>query len=55
MPLAKADFDRGLVIIQMLNNREISMQIQTAFSGDYLKIRNKSMKTLPTVASKSEP
>ena len=55
MPLAKADFDRGLVIIQMLNNREISMQMQTAFCDDFLKVRIKSVKTLPTVASKSEP
>ena len=55
MPLANADFDRGLVIIQMLNNREISMQIQTAFCDDFLKVRIKSMKALPTVASKSEP
>jgi len=54
-PLAKADFERGLQVIQMLNNKEISMQIQAAFFVDYLKMRNKSTKALPTVASKSEP
>jgi hypothetical protein len=37
--LARVDFDRGLDAIQMLNNREISMQIQAAFCGDFLKTR----------------
>ncbi len=53
-PLAKADFDRGLQVIQMLNNKETSMQIQAAFCVDYLKMRNKSMKALPSVAPKSK-
>ena len=53
--MAKADFDRGLQVIQMLNNKEVTMQIQAAFCVDYLKMRNKSMKALANVATKSEP
>lgn len=54
-PLAKADFDRGLQVIQMLNNKEMGMQIQAAFCVDYLKMRNKSMKALANVSPKPEP
>lgn len=39
MQLAGADFDRGLGIIQMLNNREVAMQIQAAFCSDYFRTR----------------
>ena len=42
MPLAKADFDKGLEIVQMLSNREIAMQIQAALCSDYLKTRRKA-------------
>lgn len=37
MPLVRADFERTLELIQMLNNREMSMQVQAAFSAEYLK------------------
>jgi hypothetical protein len=37
MPLVKADFERTLELIQLLNNREAGMQIQAAFCADYLK------------------
>ena len=40
-PLVKADFDRTLELVRMLNNREISMQVQAAFCAVYLKSRNK--------------
>lgn len=42
MPLAKADFDKGMEIIQMVGNREIAMQIQAAFCADYLKMRRQA-------------
>lgn len=44
-PLAKADFDRGLGVIQMLNNKEVWMQIQAAFCADYLRMQSKSKGT----------
>jgi hypothetical protein len=40
MPLVKADFDRTLTLIQMLNNREISMQVQAAFCANFLKLQS---------------
>ena len=40
-PLVNADFDRTLELVQMLNNREISMQVQAAFCAVYLKSQNK--------------
>lgn len=43
MPLAKADFDKGLQVIQMLNNREIFMQIQAAFCSSYLKMHKQTI------------
>lgn len=42
MLLVKADFERTLQLIQMLNNREISLQIQAAFSADYLKLKSQT-------------
>jgi hypothetical protein len=51
-PLAKADFDRSLYLIQTLNNKEISMQVQAAFCGDYLKIQAHTKKAPPNVASR---
>jgi hypothetical protein len=45
-PLIKADFDRTLELVQMLNSREISMQIQAAFSAVYLKSQNKKTRSL---------
>ncbi len=44
MPLAKADLERGLQLIQTLSNKEIRLQVQAAFCGDYLKTRNQSKK-----------
>lgn len=45
MPLVKADYERTLQLIYMLNSRETSMQIQAAFCADYLKLQtqNKSV------------
>jgi hypothetical protein len=40
-PLIKADFDRTLELVQVLNNREISMQVQAAFCAVYLKSQSK--------------
>ena len=40
MTLVKADFDRTLTLIQMLNNREISMQVQAAFCANFLKLQS---------------
>jgi hypothetical protein len=40
-PLVRADFDRALEMIQMLNNREISLQVQAAFCAVYFKHLNK--------------
>ena len=54
-PLAKADFDRGVEIIRMLNNREVRLQIQAAFCGDYLKLRSQSKKSSAKPASGSQP
>jgi hypothetical protein len=45
-PLVNADFERALELIQMLNNREISMQVQAAFCAVYLKSLNKKSATL---------
>jgi hypothetical protein len=42
MPLVKADFERTLQLIQMLNNREISLQVQAAFCVDYFKLQTQS-------------
>ena len=39
MPLVRADFERTLELIQMLNDREISMQVQAAFCAGYLKLQ----------------
>lgn len=35
--LARADFERGLQIIQTLNNAEAAMLVQASFCGEYLK------------------
>ncbi|HEX6284012.1 MAG TPA: hypothetical protein VFZ71_04030 [Pyrinomonadaceae bacterium] len=40
MPLVKADFDRTLNLIQMLDNREISLQVQAAFCANYFKLQS---------------
>ena len=42
MPLVKTDFERTLQLIQMLNNRETSLQVQAAFSADYLKVQSQT-------------
>lgn len=39
-PLVRADFDRTLELIQMLNSRETSMQVQAAFCAVYLKLQS---------------
>jgi hypothetical protein len=39
--LIKADFERTLEVVQMLNSREISMQVQAAFCAVYFKNQNK--------------
>jgi hypothetical protein len=43
-PLVKADFDRTLELVQMLNSREISLQVQAAFSAVYLKLQSQNKK-----------
>lgn len=53
-PLAKADFDRGLEVIQMVSNKEVAMQIQAAFCADYLRIQSKSKKSSTKSVAKSE-
>lgn len=52
-PLARVDFDKGLEIIQMLNNREVAMQIQAAFCGGYLKTHKTKRPPLPKLVSQS--
>jgi len=47
MRLAEADFDRGLGIIQTLNNREVAMQVQAAFCSDYFRTRIRVTKASP--------
>jgi hypothetical protein len=42
IPLVRADFERTLNLIQMLNNREISLQVQAAFCADYLKLQSQN-------------
>jgi hypothetical protein len=43
-PLVRADFDRTLELVQMLNSREISLQVQAAFSAVYLKLQSQTKK-----------
>ena len=45
VPLVRADFDRTLELIQMLNSREISMQVQAAFCAVYLKLQSQDTKS----------
>lgn len=47
-PLVKADFDRTLELVQMLNNREISMQVQAAFCAVYLKLQSQNKENSAT-------
>lgn len=42
MPLVKADFERTLKMIEMLEKREISLQVQAAFCANYLKLQSHS-------------
>lgn len=53
-PLAKADFDRGLDVTQMVSNKEVAMQMQAAFCADYLRIQSKSKKSATKSVAKSE-
>lgn len=53
-PLAKADFDKGLEVIQMVTNREVSMQIQAALCADYLRIQSKARKSSTKPIPKTE-
>jgi len=43
-PLAVADFDKGLNLIQTLSDKEVAMQIQAAFCADYLRLQSMSKK-----------
>ena len=45
-PLVNADFDRALELVQLLNSREISMQVQAAFCAVYFKSQNKKSEAL---------
>jgi hypothetical protein len=53
-PLAKADFDRSLEVIQMVTSREAAMQIQAALCGDYLRIQSKAKKSSTRPIPRSE-
>jgi hypothetical protein len=53
-PLANADFDRGLEIIQTLKQREVAMQILVAFSAEYLKLHQKDKNSSSTAVLKSD-
>ena len=53
-PLAKTDFDRGLEATQMVNNREVGMQMQAALCGDYLRMQSKNRKTSTKATPKSD-
>ncbi|MFY9620421.1 MAG: hypothetical protein WAQ99_11485 [Pyrinomonadaceae bacterium] len=53
-PLAKTDFDRGLEATRMVNNREVSMQMQAALCGDYLRMHSKNRKPSPKATPKSD-
>jgi hypothetical protein len=53
-PLAKADFDRGLEIIQTLKQREVTMQILVAFSAEYLKMHQKDKNSSSAAVLKSD-
>lgn len=48
-PLVKADFDRTLELIQMLNSRELSMQVQAAFCAVYFKTQKKERSNQPAL------
>ena len=44
-PLIKRDYEKGLQIIQRLSNKEMAMQVQASYCGEYLKMRSKVRKS----------
>lgn len=52
--LAKADFDKGIDNIRMLANKEIRMQIEASFYGNYLRTQKQNKKPSANQVSKSD-
>ena len=53
MPLVRTDFDRTLDLVQMLNHKEISLQVQAALAADYLNLQSQRKKTSSTSVLRS--
>lgn len=43
-PLIKRDLEKGLQTIQRLSNKEVAMQVQASYCGEYLKTHSKGSK-----------